>query len=399
MIFSSARVRMDDYNQYQLTELLRQAVDWNFVVEASIHHRVAGLVYHNLNEIETNQNIPFDILSKLKQYYEQTTSKNLGLWKEFCRIQEALRRAKIEPIPIKGIILTHTLYHNLGLRPIIDIDILVRERDVSKTEEIISQIGYKKWTHTTKDYYRSHHCDVTYYLKRDLPDLSIVLDIHWNFVIPRPRRIDFTNVWGRAKKKLINHTEVLLLSPEDTLFCLCLHLRRHIRDLLLKHICDISELLILYKDRFDWDYVVSKARGNRMRFTLYFALFSAKELLGTEVPEVVLNGLSPGFFRRRLIGQFISKETFLYRRLPRLDSKNYWRIGIFLHFLILDSICDFLIYAILVPIEEFSKFFSLPFESKKTVFLYHVRFIYIPLRIIIYLADGLIKILSKSLKT
>lgn len=396
LITCCCRVEIDESIRQSIKEILTQPIDWDFVIRESNSHGVGLLIYYNLIKINSDI-LPQYVFTGWRNGYKLTLYRNLQLWEEFCCIQEALNQAKIGVIPIKGIILAHTLYHNLGLRPMADIDILVREEDVHKAEGIVPQLGYNKVTRTTKNYYRSHHCDVTY-MKEGLAGQTIILDMHWNFVISRPRRIDFTNVWERTERNFINHTEVLLLSPEDTLFSLCLHLRRHIRHLCLKHICDISELLISYKDRLDWNYIVNKARGNRMRFTLYFAFFSAQELLDTDVPQTILDRLKPGLFRRRLIRCFISKERFLYRRFNDFNFKGYWQIGIFLHFLILDSIRDFVIYTMLVPIEEFSKFFSLPLESKKTIFIYHIRFIYMPLRIVIYLIDALVNLPLKPLR-
>lgn len=397
-LFYLARTRLDNYNYRQILKLFGRPIDWNYIVEESIYQRVAGLIYHNLKGVGLKQRVPPAIFSKLKDYYEQTANENHQFWEEFCRIQEALRRAKIEIIPLKGIILVHILYGDMGLRPMRDIDILVKEEDAHKAEEAAFQLGYDKITKTTENYYQGHHCDVTLNIKKSAPEVSITLDIHWNFAISRPNKIDITDAWDRVEKRVIDGREIFLLSPEDMFFSLCLHLRRHIRFLLLKHICDISELLVLHKDSLDWNYIVKKAEKDSIRTTLYFALFSAKELLGSDVPEAILNGLKPGLFKRKLINRFINKKTFLNRKLRYFSFKNYWRVGIFLQFLMLDSIKDFFIYALFVPIEEFSKFFSLPLESKRTLFFYRIRFVYMPLRIVAHIFSALINILLKFLR-
>ncbi len=259
LIFCCARVEMDLPIQNQIKELFIQPIDWNKVIERAILHGVGPLIYYNLNKINLNGKIiPQEIILKLKTYYYETLVRNMQFWKELQQILNALEQSKIKAIPIKGIILAETLYRNIGLRPMIDIDLLIQESDLSIFEKVIIELGYKKELEGyTENHWREYYHHFVF-KRENAAHFPLQLEIHWDLSVPRPNKILFLKLWQRTKQETIDGVKISLLSPEDTLLCLALHLRRHTRSLILRHICDIYELLKQHESNFDWNYVIAE---------------------------------------------------------------------------------------------------------------------------------------------
>lgn len=353
LIFYCARVEMDAQIQSRVKELFASPIDWDRVIERAAFHSVASLIYFNLNKLNLNSKvIPQEIISKLKNYYYATLVRNMQFWTEMQKILNALKQSKIQAIPIKGIILCENLYHNLGLRPMVDIDLLIREDNLSAFEEAVSRLGYRKELQGhTEDYYRKYHCNLIFRKENS----NFLVEAHWSFSFPRPNKIFFSKLWERGRQKEINGVKMYALSAEDTLFCLALHLRGHTRFLILRHICDIYELLEQFGNDFDWDYVVDEAEKNRIKSNLYFALSAANELLDASVPESILERIRPNLLRRKLMRVFIEKANFINKRF---DRKELLKIKyIILRFLLLDKIKDFLSYVLFSPKEELTKIY------------------------------------------
>ncbi|GAB4524424.1 MAG: hypothetical protein Fur0018_07970 [Anaerolineales bacterium] len=87
--------------------------------------------------------IPAGLLDSLAPAYYETLARNTLLLQELGRILEAFEQAGIEVIVLKGAALAQTLYEDIGLRPMSDIDLLVRPEDVWRVWKIICSLGYQ----------------------------------------------------------------------------------------------------------------------------------------------------------------------------------------------------------------------------------------------------------------
>ncbi len=354
LILFCARIEMDSLARCEVEKILIQPIDWDNIVERSIFHGVAPLVYYNLNKINLNTgSIPQGIILKMKDCYYRTLFDNLRFWKEFQDILNVANSAKIKVVPIKGLVLSHTLYFNIGLRPMLDIDLLIQEDNLVCFEQAIFRLGYKKYLdNQSENYWRKYHHHFSF--KKDNCDL--VIDAHWDLSLPRPNKILFPMLWQRIQEETVDGVKISVLSPEDSLFCLVLHLRKHTRRLILRHICDIAELLKQKENCFDWEYIIKEAEKNRIKSTLYFALLSARQILDAPLPVSILDKIKPNVFRCWLMSIFTNKNSFCEKEFNRREILNpkYF----LLRFLLLDRISDFFSYILFSPIESLARFYA-----------------------------------------
>ena len=374
LILSCCRVQIDDSNRNKIKNILsQQFIDWNFVVSQSVHHHIAPLVYRNLIKIE---NIPVSnaVLSELKTYYIFTLTNNLYFWSECQQLLRNFSDTGIKAVPLKGIFFAHLIYHDLGLRPMSDVDILIQEKDFYKAEKILYQSDFKKCQVDYPDGFRKKYLYHLTYLKQLTNRIIFPLELHWNFIRPQNGKTYFADIWSRVSSGSIDGEKVLLLSKEDNLLRTALQIKSHISHRLMS-ICDITELLKFYENNFDWYYVAKTAIHNEMEIVLYSGLSAAKNLLNAPMPDNFLNEFKIGLFKKDLINKYICNKEKLFK-----GRKNifYRTKNIFLHLLLSERKISFFIYILFMPIEEFARFCSLPIPSIKTNLLYFVRVFYIP---------------------
>lgn len=294
-----ARTTMDDSIKKQLEELLEMPphlLDWTWILKQSRHHGISSLLYYNINKIP-KANIPKAILTMSRDFYYDTLAKNIQLWIEFRCIQDAFNKAGIKTIPLKGIILSQTLYRNLGLRPMGDIDILVKEENLSNAKDELVRLGYKfHLKDLPEDYWRKHHCHLRFYN----PHKDIVFELHWTLTLPRPNKINIDEVWHRSRTQIVDHSEVLVLSYEDTLLSLCLHICNHISNLQspkLKNLCDIHELISQYGQGLNWDYIIDKIVSWRFKGCIFYLYLLTETYFGTRWPKKVISKVKIGIIQ------------------------------------------------------------------------------------------------------
>lgn len=152
----------------------------------SKHHDVAHLVADALSKLSL---MPEDeqIRSAFEKAQMMAVYREIQLTTATQRIREALCRAQIPFVPLKGAII-RSFYPEPWMRTSCDIDILIHEDDLDKAEMGLTEIGFT--TNGKRDYH-----DVSFY------DGDVHLELHFS-IQENMEQIDglLSNVW--------NHTEL-----------------------------------------------------------------------------------------------------------------------------------------------------------------------------------------------
>lgn len=162
-----------------------------------------------------------------------------------------LRQAGVDAVLIKGWTVAQ-VYPEQGLRPLGDIDVCVRPAHFELAKRILSG-----------------------------PELGgFDVDLHEGFGESDSRPFD--ELYVRAGSRQLGATDVRVLSPEDHLHVLCVHMLRHgaWRPLWL---CDVAAALENRPDDFDWERLLGRDRRRARWVTC--ALGLASQLLGARVED------------------------------------------------------------------------------------------------------------------
>ncbi|HJM43191.1 MAG TPA: nucleotidyltransferase family protein [Nitrospinota bacterium] len=181
-------------------------------------------------------------------------------------------------ILLKGIVLVETLYEDPGLRPLSDVDIMVRPEDVQKTRTVLIEMGFEPWEN-----FGDH-------LERG----PLVIELHVSFSdtdrIDRRRhtaQLEIEAIWERARPDPTGAPHVFQLALEDHLLYLCRHLLKHSYDSLI-WFTDVAAFVRRHEADLNWPLLFDRARENALYPTLIFTLRFLLEHIGEDLPRPII---------------------------------------------------------------------------------------------------------------
>ncbi len=307
-----------------IIEAEKNGLDWGIFLEKARENGVSALVYSRLNDIKKDYlSIPADIFEELKGNYYLNATKNTLIFEELGKILEVFKKSELEVMVLKGAALAERVYGNIALRPMSDVDLLVREKDMAHADEQLKTLGYRPTDITVGevDFSSTYLTTLDY---RSPEENSPSFHIHWHFVnstIPNEsyiKNIRIEDVWKDAKSTEIAGVETLVMAPHHLLIHLSEHALRVTHSLSkLSLLCDINEAVNFYQDQLDWDRLIHETSRFNLDKMVYLSLYFGSKFLETQIPEDVLSKLRPKHFSggERIFMNAISRN----RRLPGLS--------------------------------------------------------------------------------
>lgn len=137
-----SRLVMSESEKLQIATLAIPSVNWFAVLEFGIRHKVVGLMYRNLKQLQATAPISYPVLRAMSFYYLGTRERNDAYLAELETVGAHLRHQGIPAIPVKGSRLIPELYQDRGLRTVNDLDFLIRATDIRGVEEAMRSLGY-----------------------------------------------------------------------------------------------------------------------------------------------------------------------------------------------------------------------------------------------------------------
>ncbi len=273
------------------------------LADCALRLKVGGLFYREIRSRNiSTELIPIDARNRLRDAYREVALRNTSLFFEASKVLKSLADHQLPVIALKGLSLAKSIYGDIALRPMSDIDLLVKEEDLVRAGRILLTLGYKQdfpaWESTLKIY---HH----------LPPFTnksgAIIELHWNIVTPnRPIKVELDGLWERACLIEVNNVEVRALSPEDVYFHLCIHACDNLQTGLdLIPLCDMAGLIKTSEDKFDWQILIDRATRWGGQKCVYLMLLLVRELLGAAPSEKIMSAIKPddyqsGFFDEAL---------------------------------------------------------------------------------------------------
>lgn len=317
LIHYCARTTLDENMSRQVEAILGRDLDWDYIIKGAERENVAQLLYHNLSRtfIEYSEmgngkpRVPIDILRALKKAYHRTAIRNIIICQKLGELLDSFREAGIEVILLKGMALIETVYPNIALRPMVDIDLLVHQEELPQVQTTLNRLGYRNSLSDPHEFCRE----------------GMVVDLHWdmvNIVRVKSRRrahqVKLSNIWRNSTSIQIDGRTARILSPEDLVIDLCLHLTFHhgLRGLIW--FVDLQEVLRYYNEQLDLHKLVEYCTECKVTRPVFWCLFYIKQILGTDIPPDVIERLRP---KRE---GFLEKRFFILNNQPINDIRFFW---------------------------------------------------------------------------
>ncbi|HOW72863.1 MAG TPA: nucleotidyltransferase family protein [Phycisphaerae bacterium] len=219
-----------------------------------------------------------------------TTLRNVRLMHVLERLAARFSEAGVPLIVLKGGALQLLLYRRPEERPMDDLDLLVRPRDVEKAQALLIEAGCLRGEELVReDFFPRFHYEMAYSYGRLCP---VKIDLH---VRPfRPLRYSRTvpdaAFWERAVAVPIGQSTVLVPEAGDMLIHLAVHAEVH-GDSRPQWRMDVERFVEAFESSIDWGRVVATARAWDLVLPLRRALRRIRAESGPLCPGQVLRQL------------------------------------------------------------------------------------------------------------
>ena len=258
--------------------------DWRAVLQQAQRHRLAPMLYGTLKAREHLDQVPEEVDQELRAAYFRSYVANMFAYEELGRLLVGFDQEQIPVILLKGCALAVTIYPDMGLRPMVDLDILVPEAQVDCVSDLLTQQGYAPFVETVIGFQRALRNEQAFSREGRIP---IAVDVHWHLMAGKyySTRIPVAWFWERTTQATVGEQTARVLLPEAQLLQLAAHLALHHSGEGMLWSFDIALLLERYRDRIDWDEVIEAAHSFGLDQIVKTTLAQVFEIWGVSVPD------------------------------------------------------------------------------------------------------------------
>lgn len=296
----------------------KEKIDWDSFLEKARQNGVSPIVFLRLNEIKNHfPDVPSGISEDLRNDYYLNAARNILIFEELEEVLNAFKESGPPVIVLKGAALASTVYKNLALRPMTDVDLLVKKENLLLADERLKALGYRPSDRSADDmnFSSSYLTSLDYH---NSSRNSSSFHVHWHFVnstVPNESYIHYVkmeNIWRDAGKADIAGVETLVMAPHHLIIHLSEHaLRVSHSASKFSYFCDINEAVDFFGSSLDWNELVAESRRFHLDRMVYLSLFFSFRLLGTDVPDIVFKALKP---KRSSFGENVFINSVLNNR-------------------------------------------------------------------------------------
>ena len=356
LICLCARLHPNQEESEGIKQILSFSLDWGYITNQLKEQGVAMLAFYNLFRLPSGAGtlIPSRIFYNLQQTYYSQAQRNILRYQRLKDLLIQLRKKGFKVIILKGVVLAQLVYQNLALRPMCDIDLLVKKEDLKKIKHFLLSCGYKQ-PPTGLSFFKSleNFAGEVYLFKEDYLFLDIHSSLYQYERLKSIIKIDKEDgPWPRAQEVTLDNIPITILSKEDMIFHLCSHLSiSHFYDKLIRF-CDLRETIFYYKGQLDWSYIIQKAKDYHLCHIVYQALYLTQYLLGDYLDADILNRIKPNQIKRKIVHLVMQNKFSSLNNLKNERKKYLFQL------LIMDSFIDALklILKIIFPSSDWLRY-------------------------------------------
>lgn len=320
---------------------------WHDLITTAEQHGMSSLLYKHLKNHGVA--IPKDARRLLQNLYLRNRRANAARNKAVIEVITAYGEEGIDLLLVKGIALCNFVYSESALRPMRDIDLLVRKSDLEKAQAVLVELGYQAVD--------EHDIPADYYhlepMEKVVDGLPVGIELHHNLLPLHPQYPlwPLEKSYSTSRVIQIEESAARTLSLTDTLYYVYLHgfqAPLTYEPYQLKHVADIVTLVENFLDELDWSMVqneVPELRNSLSRFhfltpwseevidRLHFVLQPQPRGIGrafngwplrkvrdcrvAELPQLMIETLCP-------------PQWWLQLYYGHLQGYGYWRIRFFI---------------------------------------------------------------------
>lgn len=302
LLLLSSRIQLNEQEEESIRALLKDGIDMPKLIGLASRHKVLQLITPHLIRLDDEKNMTTTYKFLLHYHYIGNRQKNVERFKEFNRLLQTFRNAKLKAVPLKGAILTPLVYKDYGLRMMSDLDFLIHPDDRKNASSLLKKegfiIGKYDWAadqeipieREEEMMWRINAGNLYSHIKRSGEDFLKVHRVDFSYDVELKKNYEATNaLLDAAEEKPFFQTDVYLLQPLDFLIHLAFHLYKEATnvqyvylhaDLNLIKFCDVREYVMFAEEQnqLDWHALQERAKELGAEKVLFYT-FTFLDLL------------------------------------------------------------------------------------------------------------------------
>lgn len=337
LLLCCARTQLPPAFAKEIRELAAGGLAWDYLLAEAAQNSLRPLLARHLSGCAA-EIVPAQQLKRLADAVRANTARCLILSAELIQVMDRFREAGIPAVPYKGPVLAVQAYEDVTLREFEDLDIVLRQDDMARANEIVTGLGYRAKFPWVLSSGAGSALVPGEYQYRD-QSRRMVLELHTERTLRHfPVPPDLNDLARRLVPVFLSGHEIRTFALEDALVMLCIHGAKDFWGK-ISWIADIAEL-IRARPKLDWDAAFSRADSWNARRIVHFGLALASEMLNARLPDEIAGRVQADRVAAALTSEvaarllrrdqhaFGSAARFSYRRRMVQGTLAGWRYSI-----------------------------------------------------------------------
>ncbi len=241
--------------------------------------------------VQLGVELPEETRQYLTADASSVVAANLHLEHELTRIVTLFNRQRIPVMLLKGAALNRTIYDHPNMRPMADIDLLVRPADVMRAMGLLSENGCRKGVSLVRDdFFPRYYYETEWFVESARP---VRIDLHARPLRPMrlARLMPDDALWHDAAAVRVGQATAFIPRRESMLIHLAAHAAYHGCERLI-WLYDMKRFIQHYQQELDWTLLAERCREWSLSLPVLAALKNTEQVLGTCCPKSVMDALS-----------------------------------------------------------------------------------------------------------
>ena len=257
-----------------------------FFIRKSKEHGVLSIIYHSLKKYlpSVENTLHKEVMSHMQSEYLTISKRNMLMTAELIKIMRIFEENTIDALPFKGPALASFAYCDITMRQYVDLDFLIKKKDIECIVNLLYQNGYKPLYNIEKK-----QESIWYKYAKDMvfihSEKHISAEMHWLLLDEDyPVQFDVASLWKAPETVEINR-HIFQTFPHDSLLVyLCIHGSKHLWERLI-WIKDIDRMVRTKAP--DWQTVSEQIDNEGYGRMLLLGLFLSHCYFHTPLPPVI----------------------------------------------------------------------------------------------------------------
>lgn len=291
MMWRCARVTLTESNLAEVARLGEglDELEWMHLVAVARENGVDNLLFTHIVAAGLLPLAPGHLVDLMRQRYGSVAIFTRRLEIQLERLVHSLQLAGQEIIVVKGMALARRLYGDLALRPISDVDVLVRLEGAPKWTQAFHAAGFAPvWGRNeplSKHVLRYHEMQFRNAHQQTLEAHTAICRYP-----AYQRAFPAREIWARARP-LDGYPGALALAPADEMCFLCMHYAVQHQMGRLIWLTDIAEIASRIPDSEEWEALATDVIARGAAAAVAVTLARAQALLDAPIPFPTLERL------------------------------------------------------------------------------------------------------------